>query len=93
MMASLLQDSLVILPPNILALQFNQDQQHTLYPKMKLLAVHLSAHPSDIQTFRQKLQMLSWSRGEQPQDQDMSLNSEDDTALQYQEVRIPILPI
>ena len=58
---------------------------------MKLLAVHLSAHPSDIQTFHQKLQMLSWSRGDQLQGQDMSLYSEDETTLRYQEMRIRIL--
>ena len=57
-------------------LPFNQDQKHSLYPKTKLLAVHLSVHPSDIQTFHQKLQILSWSRGNQPQGQDMSLYSE-----------------
>ena len=34
MMVSLLQDFLVILPPNILALPFNQDQQHPLYSKI-----------------------------------------------------------
>ena len=55
------------------------------------LAVHLSAKPSDIQTFHQKLQMLSWSRGDQPQGQYMSLYSEDGTALRYQGMRIPIL--
>ena len=33
MMVSLLQDFPVILPPNILALPFNQDQQHPLYQK------------------------------------------------------------
>ena len=90
-MVSLLQDFPVILPPNILALPFSQDQQHPLHPKMKLLAVHLSANPSDIQTFHQKLQMLSWSCGDQPQGQDMSLYSEDGTALRYQGMRIPIL--
>ena len=81
----------MILPPNILALPFNQDQQHPLYPKMKLLAVHLLAYPSDIQTFHQKLQMLSWNSGYQLQGQDMSLYSEDGTTLQYQGMRIPIL--
>ena len=91
MMVSLLQDFPLILPPNILALPFNQDQQHPLYPKMKLLALHLSANPSDIQTFRQKLQMLSWSCGDQPQGQDMSPYSEDGTDLRYQGMRIPIL--
>ena len=91
MMASLLQDFPVILPPNILALPFSQDQQHPLHPKMKLLAVHLSANPSDIQTFHQKLQMLSWSRGDQSQGQYMSLYAEDGTALRYQGMRIPIL--
>ena len=60
MMVSILQDFPVTLPPNILALPFIQDQQHPLYPKMKLLAVHLSANPSDIQTFHQKLQMLCY---------------------------------
>ena len=34
MMVSLLQDFPVILPPNILALPFNQDQQHPLYSKI-----------------------------------------------------------
>ena len=58
---------------------------------MKLLAVHLSANPSDIQTFHRKLKMLSWSHGDKPQGQDMSLCSEDGTALRYQEMRIPIL--
>ena len=91
MMVSILQDFPVTLPPNILALPFIQDQQHPLYPKMKLLAVHLSANPSDIQTFHQKLQMLSWSCGDQPQRQDMSPYSEDGTALRYQGMRIPIL--
>ena len=86
-----LQDFSVILPPNILALPFSQDQQHPLHPKMKLLAVHLSANPSDIQTFHHKLQMLSWSRGDQPQGQDMSPYSEDGIALGYQGMRIPIL--
>ena len=38
---------------------------------MNLLAVNLSAHPSDIHKFLQKLQMLSWSRGDQPQVQDV----------------------
>ena len=93
MMFSLLQDFPVILPPNILALPFNQDQQYPLYPKMKLLAVHFSAHPSGIQTFHQKLQMLSWSRGDQLQDQDMSLYSADGTTSQYQGMRIPNLQI
>ena len=74
-MVSLLQDFPVILPPKVLALPFNQDQQHPV------LAVHFPAHPSDIQTFHQKLQMLSWSHGYQPQGQDMSLYSEDGTAL------------
>ena len=90
-MVPFLQDFLIILPPNILALPFNQDQQHPLYPKMKLLAVHLPAYPSDIQTFHQKLQMLSWNSGDQLQGQDMSLYSEDGTTLQYQGMRIPIL--
>ena len=91
MMVSLLQDFPVTLPPKILELPFNQDQQHPLYPKMKLLAVHLSAHPSDIQTFHQKLQMLSWSSGDQLQGQDISPYSEDGTTLRYQGMRIPIL--
>ena len=34
MMVSLLQDFPVIVPPNILALPFNQDQQHPLYSKI-----------------------------------------------------------
>ena len=38
---------------------------------MNLRAVNSSAHPSDIQKFLQKLQMLSWSRGDQPQGQDV----------------------
>ena len=38
---------------------------------MNLLAVNLSAHPSDIHKFLQKLQMLSWSRGDQLQGQDV----------------------
>ena len=91
MMVSLLQDFPVILPPNTLALPFNQDQKYPRYPKMKLLAVHLSANPSDIQTFHQKLQILSWSCGYQPQGQDMSPHSEDCTALRYQGMRIPLL--
>ena len=91
MMVSLLQDFPVILPPNILALPCNQNQQHSFFPKMKLLAVHLSAHPSNIQTFHQKLQMLSWSRGDQRQGQDMTLYAEDGTVLQYQGMRIPTL--
>ena len=91
MMVSLLQTFPVILPPNTLALPFNQVQQHPLYPKMKLLAVHLSGNPSDIQTFHQKLQMSSWSRGDQAQGHDISPYLEDGTALQYQGMRIPIL--
>ena len=44
-----------------------------------------------METFHQKLQMLSWSRGDQPQGHDMSLYSDDGTDLQYQGMRIPIL--
>ena len=91
MMVSLLQDFPVILPSNILALPCNQNQQHSFFPKMKLLAVHLSAHSSNIQTFHQKLQMLSWSRGDQRQGQHMTLCAEDGTVLQYQGMRIPTL--
>ena len=63
------QDFPVILPPNILALPFNQDQQHPLYSKMKLLVLHLSEHPPDIQAFHQISQMLCWNPGDQPQGQ------------------------
>ena len=92
-MVSLLQDFPVILPQNILALPFNQDQQPPLYLKMKLLAVRLSSHSSDIQTFHQKLQMLPWSCGDQPRGPDMSMYSKDGTDLRYQGMRIPILQI
>ena len=90
-MVSPFQDFPVILPPNILALPFNQDQQHPLYSKMKLLVLHLSEHPSDIQGFHQISQMLYWNPGDQPQGQDISLYSEDGTALWYQGIWIPIL--
>ena len=95
MMVSLLQDFPVILPPNILALPlpFSQDQQHitSTLSENETAGIYLSANPSDIQTFHQKLQMLSWSRGDQSKGQDMSLYSEDGTALRYQGMRIPIL--
>ena len=41
MMVPLLQDFPVVLPPNVLTLPSNKGLQHPLYPKIKLLAVHL----------------------------------------------------
>ena len=56
-----LQDFLVVLCPNVLTLPSNKGLQHSLFPKIKLLAVHLQWRPSDTQNFHQKLLKLSWN--------------------------------
>ena len=45
MMVPLLQDFSVVLPPNALTLPSNKGLQHSLYPKMKLLAFHILERP------------------------------------------------
>ena len=91
MMVTLLQDFPVVLPPNILTLPSNKGLQHPLYPKMKLLAVHISGRPSDTSNFHQKLLQLSWNRGNHQQRPDMSQCLNDGTGMQYQGMKIPIL--
>ena len=81
--------SIVIVDDSYLQADAEQDCVKNINVTVNIL--HLSAHPSDIQTFHQKLQMLSWSCGDQPQGQDMSLYSEDGTALRYEGMRLPIL--
>ena len=91
MMVPLLQDFPVVLPPNVLTLPSNIGLQHPLYPKMKLLAVHLSGRPSDTQNFHQKLLKLSWNHGDHQQGKDMSQCLNDGAGMQYQGMKIPIL--
>ena len=55
MMVPLLQDFSVVLPLKVWALPSNKGLQHSVYPKMKLLAVHFLGKPSDMQNFHQKL--------------------------------------
>ena len=66
MMVSLLKNFPILLPPNILTLPSKRSAKHPLYPKMKLLAVHLSGKASETKTFQEKLEMLSQIREEQP---------------------------
>ena len=58
MMVSLLKNFPILLPPNILTLQSKRSAKHPLYPKMKLLAIHLSGKASETQTLQEKFQML-----------------------------------
>ena len=69
----------------------NKGLQHPLYPKMKLLAVHLSGRPSVTQNFHQKLLKLSWNRGDHQQGPGVSQCLNDGTGMQYREMKIPIL--
>ena len=83
MMVPLFQDSSVVLPPNVLTLPSNKGLQHPLYPKMKLLAVHLSGRHADTRNFHQKLYHQHGI--------DMSQCLNDGTGIQYQGMKIPIL--
>ena len=91
MMVTLLQDFPVVLSPNVLTLPSSEGLQHPLYPKIKLLAVHLSARPSDTQNFHQKLIKLSWNRDDHQQRPDMNQCLNDGTGMQYRGMKIPIL--
>ena len=91
MMVHLLQDLPAVLTPNDLKLPSNKGLQHPLYPKMKLLAVHLSGRPSDTQNLHQKLLKLSWNRSNHQQRPDMSQCLNDSTGMQYQGIKAPIL--
>ena len=91
MMVSLLKNFLILLPPNILTLQFKRSGKHPFYPKMKLLVVYLSGKASETQIFQEKLQMLSQIRGGQPREVSTSQFSGDGLFMQAQETRIPIL--
>ena len=91
MMVPHLQDFSVVLPPNILTLSFNKGLQHPLHPKMKLQAVQLLGKPSDTHNFHHKLLKVSWNCGEHQQGPDMSHCLKNDTAMQYQRMKMPIL--
>ena len=91
MMASLMKNFPILLPPNILTLPSKKTERHPLYPKMKLLAVHLSGKASETQTFREKLRMLSQIRGEQPPEVGTNQFSGDGLFMQVQGTRIPVL--
>ena len=66
MMVPLLKNFPILLPPNILTLQSKRSAKHPLYPKMKLLAIHLSGKASETQTLQEKFQMLQQICEEQP---------------------------
>ena len=66
---------------------------HPLHPKLKLLVVLLSGRQSAIGNFHKKLRKLSQTHREHPQDQDMSLCSNDGNIIHYRGMRIPILLI
>ena len=85
-----IQDFPVVLPPNVLTLPCNKGLKYPLYPKMKLLAIHLSGRPSDTQNFHQKLLKLSWNRGDHQKRPDLSQCLNDGTGMQYQGMKIPI---
>ena len=88
MMVPLLQDSPVVLPPNVLTLPSNKGLQHPLCPKMKVQAVHLSWRSSGTQDFHQKLLKLSWNRGDHQQRPDMNQCLNDGTGMQYRGMKI-----
>ena len=83
MMVPLFQDFAAVLPPNVLTLPSNKGLQHSLYLKMKLLAVHLLRRPSDTQNFHQKLLKLSWNCGENQQRPDRNQCLNDGAGMQY----------
>ena len=64
----LLTDHPIILPvsQNLLQLQFDRIKIHPLYPKLTLLAVHLSGNKSECTNFRNRLPTSSLIHGEQP---------------------------
>ena len=90
MKVSLLKN-LSILPLNILTLPSKISVKNPLYPKMKLLAIHLSGKASGTQTFQEKLQMLSQIHGEQPPEVDTNQFSDDGLFMQLQGTWILVL--
>ena len=62
-----------------------------MYPKIKLLTVHLLGKPSDTKNFHQHLLKLSWNRGDHQQGPDMSQCLNNGTTMQYRVMTIPIL--
>ena len=91
MMVSLLKNFLILLPPNILTLPSKRSTKHPFYPKMKLLAVHLSGKAPETQIFQEKLQMLSQIRGEQPPEVGTNQFSGNGLFMHVQGTRIPVL--
>ena len=82
MMVSLLKNFPILLSPKILTLVSKRSAKHPLYPKMRLLAVHLSGKASETQTFQEKLQILSQFCGEQPSEIGMNQFSGDGLFMQ-----------
>ena len=76
-----------------LTLPSKKGEVHPLRPKLKIMAVLLSGRQSAIENFHKKLRKLSQTHGQHPQDQDMSLCSNDGNVMQYRGIRIPILLI
>ena len=74
-----------------LTLPSKKGEVHPLHPKRKLLVVLLSGWQSAIENFHKKLRKLSQTQGEHPQDQYMSLYSNDENFIHYRGMRIPIL--
>ena len=91
MMAKLLVNFPVLLPPNILTLSWNKSMQHPFYPKMKLLTIQLSGKHSETQVFHHKLLTLSQIRGERQPKVDMNQYSDDGSYMLHQGIRIPLL--
>ena len=78
---------------NTLTLPSKKGKFHPLHPKLKLLAILLSGRQSAMENFHKKLRKLSQTHGEHPQDQGMSLWSNDGSVMHYRRMRIPILLI
>ena len=91
MMVSLLKNFPILLPPNMLILPSKRSAKRPLYPKMKLLAVHLSGKASETQSFQEKLQMLSQIREEQPPEVGTNQFTGDGLFMQVQGTRILVL--
>ena len=78
---------------NTLTLLSQKGEVHPLHPKLKLLAVLLSGRQSVIENFHKKFRKLLQTHGKAPQDQGMSLCSNNGNVMHYHGMRILILLI
>ena len=64
---------------------------HPLFPKLKLLAVHLSGNRWEIEEFQKKLWTSSANHGEKIHQQDMGESSKSGNCIAHKDMQIPII--